>query len=120
MQKFGKWEVHYVLVPTTFIKPAIAEQYGITRSRDLAMLNVSVLDETQQPTPVTISGHATNLLGQQQTLAFANVLEGSAVYYLATVKHTHQEVLRFEVRITPPGDTEKTLRFQQKVYWDNP
>ncbi len=70
MQKFGDWEVHYILVPTTFLKPAIAEQYGIVRGRDRAYLNISVLDRGLDPVPVDIDGTMTNLLGQQQHLEF--------------------------------------------------
>ena len=118
MRRFGDWQVHYMLVQTTFLKAEIAAGYGITRGRDRAMLNISVLDADQKPTRVTIHGHVTNLLEQQQPLDFAEVSEGSAVYYLATVKHTDQEVLRFEVTITPPGESPKVLKFQQRVYWD--
>jgi len=118
MQKFGDWEVHYILVPTTFLKPAIAEQYGIVRGRDRAYLNISVLDGALEPSLVGIEGTMTNLLGQQQHLEFREVREGSAVYYLTAIKYTDREVLRFNILVTPPGDSTKTLKFQQKMYWD--
>jgi hypothetical protein len=118
MQKFGDWEVHYILVPTTFLKPAIAEQYGIVRGRDRAYLNISVLDRGLDPVPVDIDGTMTNLLGQQQHLEFREVREGNAIYYLTAIKYTDREVLRFEILLTPPEDSIKTLKFQQKMYWD--
>ncbi len=118
MQKFGDWEVHYILVPTTFLKPAIAEQYGIVRGRDRAYLNISVLDRGLDPVAVGIDGTMTNLLGQQQHLEFREVREGNAIYYLTTIKYSDREVLRFEILVTPPEDSIKTLKFQQKMYWD--
>ncbi len=118
MQKFGDWEVHYILVPTTFLKPAIAEQYGIVRGRDRAYLNISVLDRDLDPVSIGIDGTMTNLLGQQQDLEFREVREGSAIYYLTTIKYTDREVLRFEILVTPPEDSSKTLKFQQQMYWD--
>ena len=118
MQKYGDWEVHYILVPTTFLKPAIAEQYGIVRGRDRAYLNISVLDRELDPVPIAIDGTMTNLLGQQQHLEFREVREGTAIYYLTSIKFTDREVLRFEILVTPPGDSVKTLKFQQQMYWD--
>ena len=62
--------------------------------------------------------HMTNLLGQHQGLKFKEVREGTAIYYLATIKYTDREVLSFNIRLTPPEDTTKELKFQQQMYWD--
>ena len=118
LQRLGNLDVHYILLPTTLLNPEVAASYGITRGRDRALLNVSVLDRDQLPTTVAIDGHMTNLLGQQQGLKFKEVREGTAIYYLATIKYTDREVLRFNIRLTPPEDTTKELKFQQQMYWD--
>ena len=120
MQPFGDWEVHYSLFPTEFLNPQIASQYQITRGRDRALLNISVLDVNDNPVRAEVAGTITNLLSQQQPLAFREIREGVAVYYLAPVRHTDREVLRFKISIQPPGDGEKVLTFQQTMYWDNP
>jgi len=120
MQAFGDWEVHYALFPTEFLNPQIASQYQVTRGRDRALLNISVLDVNDNPVRAEVAGTMTNLLSQQQSLAFQEILEGVAVYYLAPVRHTDREVLRFRITIRPPGDGEKVLTFQQTMYWDNP
>lgn len=117
-QSFGGWNVHYVVLPTGFLKPAIAAQYGITRGRDRALVNISVLDPTGVPKKVSIEGTVKNLLGQLQPLAFREVTEGQAVYYLASVKHTHEEVLRFEISLSAPDAPPMQLKFQQKLYWE--
>jgi len=119
MQRLGNWEVHYVLIPTTFLNKDIAANYQIDRGRDRALLNISVLDQEGNPAIAEITGRSTNLLGQVQPLDFAEVIEGSAVYYLAEVRHTDREVLRFEVDILPPDNLPQQLKFQQKVYWDD-
>jgi len=116
MRRLGAWDVHYVLVPTTFLKPAVALSYGIVRAPDQALLNISVLDGTGRAATVAIDGTVTNLLGQQTPLDFAEVREGPAVYYLASIKHTDREVLRFDVNITPPDGTRQSLQFQQQVF----
>ena len=119
-RSFGGWEVHYVVVPTGFLKPAIAAQYGITRGRDRALVNVSVLDPAGVPQRVEIEGSVKNLLGQLQPLEFREVTEGEAVYYLASIKHTHEEVLRFDLSATAPDAPLMQLQFQQKLYWEEP
>jgi len=117
-QQLGPWEVHYALVPTSFLKPDIAVRYGVTRGRDRAMLNISVLDDAGNPVAVEISGTITNLLSQRQPISFREVSEGRAIYYLAEVKHTDREVLRFAVDIIPPDGSAQRLQFQQTMYWD--
>ncbi|NIP14314.1 MAG: DUF4426 domain-containing protein [Pseudomonadales bacterium] len=119
-QSFGGWDVHYVVLATGFLKPAIAQSYGITRGRDRALVNVSVLDPTGAARSVAIQGTVKNLLGQLQPLEFREVKEGEAVYYLATVRHTHEEVLRFDISISAPGAPPMQLKFQQKLYWQEP
>ena len=119
MRRLGNWDVHYVLIPTTFLNKDIAAGYQITRGRDRALLNISVIGDDGVPVAASVSGFVMNLLGQQQALDIVEVREGSAIYYLATIKYTDREVLRFEVTITPPDDIPQVLKFQQQVYWEN-
>lgn len=120
MQVFGDWKVHYALFPTEFLKPEITSLYQITRGRDRALLNISVLDVTGKPVRAEVTGTRKNLLSQKQPLAFREVREGDAVYYLAPVRHTDHELLRFRITVVPPGDGGNVLTFQQTMYWDNP
>lgn len=116
-QRLGSFDVHYVVVRSTFFNAAIAEKYGIVRGRDRALMNISVLDE-DQPVAVELSGQAINLLEQRAELEFREVREGTAIYYLAEVRYTDRETLRFRVAITTPDGVERELSFQQKMYWD--
>lgn len=120
LQRFAGWEVHYVVLPTEFLKPDIAGRYGIVRGRDRSFVNIAVLDPEQQPAAAAVTGQSTNLLGQQQALHFREVIEDSAVYYLAEIKHSDEEVLRFSITIAPPNEREMLLEFQQKLYWEAP
>ena len=45
--------------------------------------------------------------------------EGPAIYYLAEVKHTDRETLRFAVTITAQDGVGRELRFQQQMFWDD-
>lgn len=117
--RLGPWAVHYVVVGTTFLKPEVATEYGVTRGRDRAFMNLSVLDAEGRAVPAEVSGIMINLLSQQQRLQFREVQEGEAIYYLAEFKHTDRDTLRFVVDIVPPDGEPQQLRFQQRMYWDD-
>lgn len=118
-QMLGTYEGHYSLVPTTFLTADVAADYGIIRSRDRALLNVSVIDPRTGPVSADVSGTVRDLLGSARSLAFEEVKEGPAVYYLATVRHDDEDVLRFAIDIRTPDGASHRLAFQQKVYWEN-
>ena len=118
-QSFGGWDVHYVVIPSTFLQPQIAAQYGITRAKDRALVNVSVIGQAGDATRCKVAGSASNLLGQRLELEFREVTEGDAVYYLAELKHDNEEVLRFRITARVPGEREMRLEFQQKLYWED-
>ncbi|MDA1073199.1 MAG: DUF4426 domain-containing protein [Proteobacteria bacterium] len=118
VQVFGDWKVHYSAFPSTFLKPPIAALYSIKRSRDVGAINITLLDVDDKPANASVSGHATNLLGQALGLSFRKITEGSAIYYIATLRYTDQELLRFDLKVTPENSPPLTVRFNQTLYWD--
>nr|WP_086940317.1 DUF4426 domain-containing protein [Thaumasiovibrio occultus] len=118
--RFDNLAVHYSAIPTTFLSPEVATQYQIQRSRYAALLNISVLDQNKdnQAVMASITGHAKNLLGNRFPLEFRQVKEGSAIYYLAEIKHTHEDKLQFEIQVLTAGGTTNTLTFEQTFYTD--
>ncbi len=114
----GKWDVHYIVVNTSFLTPDVANQYGIIRSKYSALVNLSVLDsESLEAQNVSASGTATNLLGNAQPLRFKKVAEGDAIYYLATFPFENADTYRFSIELQR-GETTRTLKFQQKLFTD--
>lgn len=118
MQEFGVWQVHYVVIPTTFLLPEVAEQYNITRGKDRALINVSLIHNTDGPSTATASGEVINLLSQRQQLEFREVREGDAIYYLADLKHTDRDLLRFQLQVKTPQGRTLQVKLQQKMYAD--
>lgn len=120
MQKLGNNNVHYIALNSTFLTPEIATAYGITRSKYNALINISVLDNSVANTPaksVSLVGTATNLLGQKKSLEFTEVKEGDAIYYLAELNFTHEDIFIFNIDIFDAGN-KQTLTFQHKFYVD--
>lgn len=120
MKKLGSMNIHYMAIGSTFFTPEIAKAYGITRSRYNGLINISVLDNTKTGNPaktVSISGQAKNNLGQFKSLAFKEVKEGGAIYYLAQVSYHNEETLHFTLDIND-GKEQQILKFSQKFYVD--
>ena len=44
------------------------------------------------------------------------IKEGDAIYYIAPLRYTDQDVLRFRVTITVPDRAPMNLEFQQQMY----
>ncbi|WP_372763517.1 DUF4426 domain-containing protein [Pseudoalteromonas sp.] len=118
-KELGDWQVHYIAFPSTFIQPQIAQAYNLERSGYKGIVNISILtnDAAQTAQAVTLTGSAKNLLGNKQTLNFKEVKEGESIYYLAQVKYTNEEILRFDIDIQQGSQIQK-LQFQQKFYVD--
>ncbi|KGJ96261.1 DUF4426 domain-containing protein [Colwellia psychrerythraea] len=120
MKKLGSMNVHYMAIGSTFFTPEIAKVYGITRSRYNGLINISVLDNSQQDNPaktVSITGKAKNNLGQFKELDFKEVKEGNAIYYLAQVSYNNEETLHFDIMIND-GKEKQQLKFSQIFYVD--
>ncbi|MDC8832592.1 DUF4426 domain-containing protein [Alteromonas gilva] len=116
--QLGEWDVHYIVVNSTFFSADIARQYGIVRSKYNALVNISVLDsDTQKAQTVSMQGTATNLLGTEKPLTFKKVQEGDAIYYLAVFSFRNDETYRFNIEVRR-GDTAETLTFKQKMFVD--
>lgn len=114
----GDFEAHYMVFPSTFLNAEVAGMYGITRARNLSIVNLSVLDSAGEGAPAGIDGRVKNLLGQESPLKFREIREDKALYYIAEVRHADREVLRFSIAITPPGERTFDLSFQQELFWD--
>lgn len=124
MQKFGDFELHYIVIPTTMLQPEIAAKYDISRGKDRALCNISVIDGDGVGLAASLSGSSQNLLGQRQDLSFLQVIDGDAIYYLATIRHADEEVHRINIDASVAGSaTSKaastTLKLTQKLYWSD-
>ena len=116
-QDFANLEVHYIALPSTFIEPYIATQYGLKRSKYTGLVNISVLDKNNQSMPIEadLIGSGRNLIGQIADLKFKKIKEGKSIYYIATYPFTNEEIVKFDVQIKAQGKTNR-LKFQHKFY----
>lgn len=120
-QDFGKYVVHFNALNTSTLPPQVTRQYGIKRSNNRGMLNITVLKKvlgtTGTPVAAKIIASATNLTGQQRDLAIKDIKEPNARYYIAEFGISNQETLRFKLLITPEGETEALdVRYTHQFY----
>lgn len=113
------WDIHYIAFPSTFLEPKVAKQYGLTRSKYQAVVNISVLDNTNKDKAQNayVSGFAKNLVGQTMELDFKKVEEGDAIYYLAQLQYHDNEPVKFTI-LVQQGNRTETFKFDKKFYVD--
>ncbi|PSW04662.1 DUF4426 domain-containing protein [Photobacterium lipolyticum] len=116
----GDLEIHYSSFPSTFLTPDVANTYRIKRSRYSAVVNVAVLDKSQEGKPAVraaVSGTARNLLGTEKKLSFREIREGDAIYYIAELSHSNEERFKFIIDVTQNG-TKGQINFDQTFFVD--
>jgi hypothetical protein len=121
-QEFGDFTIHYNALRSSMITPEVAKAYGITRSDSRALINISVLKNTENQTTnavkasVTTSGR--NLTGQTRKVEMREINEGDgAIYYIGELSVRNMETFDFTVLVTPEGQSKPyELKFRQQFY----
>lgn len=123
-QTFGDYTIHYSAFTTDILSKEVAKSYRISRSKNRALVNISVLKKVMEihgtPVKANITASATNLSGQLRALKMREIVnEGpyKAVYYIGEVKVDHEETLRYEFTVIPEGEEKPLmLTFQQQFF----
>ena len=119
----SEYDLHYIAFNSTFLKPEIAKQYALIRSKAMGVINISVIqrypDGSTKAVPAVVQGKVTNEIQQQQFLAFQQVIEGPAIYYLTQVQFSEGKHLRFDLEVYPQGQSEPLIhRFSHAFFSD--
>ncbi|HET6631008.1 MAG TPA: DUF4426 domain-containing protein [Woeseiaceae bacterium] len=116
----GEHIVHYSAQVTAQLPVEIARLYDIVRSKDRAMLSVSVLAEaTGTSVPATVSVKTVNLTGQLKTVNMRRIDEEEAIYYIGETPVANRETLIFDISVKPEGVEQPTeIRFKRQFFTD--
>ena len=117
--RVGELRVYFNALPSTELTPDVARQYGITRSANRALLNVSVRrgePGADVAVPAQVQAVATNLSGQRMDVRLREVRDGDALYYLGDARISGQDTLTFELTVTVEGEAPMTATFKQEFF----
>ncbi len=139
-RRFGDYVLHYSLLYSSFLPPEVAAAIGIIRSRNRAVINISLrrmgrsASTAGEATVVTAEENGTGTSGEgvsaelsgtmtdlihTHPLNFQEVREAGAIYYLAPLRFGHRDTLYFEVQALAEGEsTPYRLKFERQLYVD--
>ena len=120
-QDFGDYVLHFNALTTDQLVAQVAQQHGIVRSSNRAMLNVTILkkDDVGATRPVTgqVSVSASNLTGQRKNISVREVREQDAIYYIGESAVADRETLIFTIDVTPIEEiTPLSVRYMKQFF----
>lgn len=118
---FNGYELHYIALNSTMLTPEIAGQYGLVRSGQQALLNLSVLEQRRNDVAVPVPNaevtvRVRNLLGQSNRLDMRVIEEQNARYFIGSVPFDDREVLWFDIVVSIPGERDFEYSFSQELW----
>ncbi len=119
----GDHIVHFSAQSTDQLPPDIARIYNIVRSKNRAMLTVSIIEEASNESVTgEVSVKTQNLTGQLKNVIMREIREPGeveAIYYIGETPVANRETLIFDITVIPDGMTQSSnVRFKRQFYTD--
>ena len=116
----GAHVVHFSAQSTDQLPPEVARAYDILRSKNRAMLNVSVIRKADNvPVTAAVTVKTVNLTGQLKNVTMRQIDEQEAIYYIGETPVANRETLIFDISVLPEGEERASdVRFKRKFYTD--
>lgn len=119
---FGEYEVHYSIIPTSFIPQEAASAYKIVRAGNRMLLNISVRRLTPNDPLNETAAQAADVSGVRHDLMrpfdleFNEIREPGAIYYVSDFPVLNEELSRFKVKVQVPEQPLFEFEFIKKMY----
>jgi hypothetical protein len=116
----GAHVIHFSAQSTDELPPEIAKAYNILRSKNRAMLNVSVIRKADKvPVTAEVTVKTVNLTGQLKNVTMRQINEQEAIYYIGETAVANRETLVFDITVIPDGEQQPSnVRFKRQFYTD--
>ena len=116
----GDHVVHVSAQSTDQLPPEVARAYNIVRSKNRAMLNVSVLREADNAAvTAAVTVKTVNLTGQLKNITMRQIDEQNEIYYIGEVSVANRETLIIDIRVIPEGvESASDVRFKRQFCTD--
>jgi len=121
-QEFGDYIVHYNALSSSLITPEVAKAYDIRRSDSRALINISVLKNTEKQLATAVKAKVTtsgrNLTGQTRDVEMREINDGDgAIYYIGELPVRNMETFDFTVVVLVEGQSKPfNVKFRQQFY----
>ncbi|WP_372986445.1 DUF4426 domain-containing protein [Marinobacter sp.] len=120
---FGDYQLHWSVLPSTFLSPEVARANDLQRSKGIGIVNISIMQEqdngTLKPVGGQVEGKVSNDIQQVNFLAFRRIQEGDAVYFIAEYQYPSGELMTFNITAHPTGHQQDlSVRFAHTLFSD--
>jgi hypothetical protein len=119
-KSFGAYTIHYSAFSSDFLTPPIAKSYGIVRSKNRAILNVTITKKDKagkhQPIEANITSKAFNVYQQAKPLSMRKIEEQDAIYYIAEFSVANEETINFRIDAQDNKTQIGSVSFQQQFF----
>lgn len=120
---FGDYQVHWSVLPSTFLSPEVAKANDLQRSNGIGIVNISIMQEQEngalKPVGGQVEGKVSNDIQQINFLAFRRIQEGDAVYFIAEYQYRSGELMTFNITARPTGHRQDlSVRFAHTLFSD--
>ena len=121
--KIPGYTIHHNALTTDTLLPEVASAYNIRRSKNRALLNVSVIKDvpgkTGESVTAKVEARAKNLRGQVRDIPMREIKEGDAVYYIGDFLVENQETINFQISVTPNGESSSHTATLEQQFFTN-
>ncbi len=122
-ENFGAYQVHWSVLPSTFLTPETAKENNLQRSKGIGIVNISIMQENEngilKPVTGQVEGKASNDIQQVRFLAFRRITEGDSVYFIAQYQYSSAELITFNITARPSGHGQDLqVRFAHTLFND--
>ncbi|RBW51287.1 DUF4426 domain-containing protein [Marinobacter sp. F3R11] len=122
-EDFGEYQVHWSVLPSTFLTPETAKANKLQRSRGIGIVNIAIMQEDEngilKPVSGQVEGKVSNDIQQVKFLAFRRIQEGDSVYFIAQYQYSSGELLTFNITARPTGHSQDLpVRFAHTLFSD--
>ena len=111
--KADGYTIHHNAMTTDTLLPKIAKTYGITRSGNRGMINISLIKDKEGTmgvsTPAKVEVVIKRLIGRKDKVEMREIREDNAIYYIGIFSVVNGEKISFDISVTPEG-SDKTLK----------
>jgi len=125
-RQFGDYTVYYNTLSTDILPAEVASAYGITRSRNRAMLNITLVETAEDgghgiPVRARVNAATVHTLtNRYREITMQEITDGDAVYYIGTFPVRDEDRFQFQINIEPRGtELSWQLRFDRQFHVDD-